>query len=66
MDRVDQISLVILFASLQSGLVLALYDDIKPKARSEDDVRAEKPSLAALADLEEDRQVRLLGERQRR
>lgn len=52
--------------SAQSGLVLALYDDIKPKVSSDDDVRPERPSLAAVADSEEDREVRLLRERQRR
>ena len=59
-------SSLICFAGVQSGLILALYDDIKPKVRLEDDVRPERPNLAALADLEEERQLRLLGERQRR
>ena len=51
---------------LQSGLIAALYDDLKPKANRERDERPVRPSLAVLQDLEEERKERLLTEKIRR
>ena len=50
---------------MQAGLFLKLYDDMKPKFGKDADKRAERPTLAALPDIEEDRMERLLRERQR-
>lgn len=53
------------FLNMQSGMISAIYDTVKPKASFDRDERPIRPIVAALPDFDEERKERLLQEKRR-